>query len=46
MFFCDEIEKNSRLNYQKDNTTSRATYPDPNLTDTRKNCNKSVISVI
>ena len=43
MFFVRKVEKNSRLNYQKDNTTSR---DDPNLTETTKNCNKSVISVI
>ena len=46
MFFCEEGLKNSRLNYQKDNTTSRDAQSDPNLTETTKNCNKSVISVI
>ena len=45
-FFVRKIEKNSRLNYQEDKTTSRDASPDPNLTDTTKNCNKSVISVI
>ena len=40
-----KVEKNSRLNYQKDNTTSRD-ESDPNLTATTKNCSKSVISVI
>ena len=45
LFFCEEGRKNSRLNNQKDNTTSRDTQSDPNLTDTTKNCNKSVISI-
>ena len=39
MFFCEEDRKNSRLNYQKDNTTSRDAQSDPNLTETTKNCN-------
>ena len=43
-FFVRKVEKNSRLNYQKGNNTSRDLTQ--NLTETTKNCNKSVISVI
>ena len=46
MFFVRNVEKNSHLNDQKDNTTSRDAQSDPNVTETTKNCNKSVISVI
>ena len=45
-FFVRKVEKNSRLNDQKDDTTSRDAQSDPNLTETTKNCSKSVFSVI
>ena len=45
-FFVRKVGKNSHSNYQKDNTFSRDAQSDPNLTETTKNNNKSVISVI
>ena len=46
MFLCEEGRKKFTFKLSKDNTISRDALSDLNLTETTKNHNKSVISVI